>query len=58
MTGDRDGNRSNPYRPNPEHCCEACVFGKGPHSVWCPAGIDLEHARMSDEGCPHDPSIR
>lgn len=29
---DRDGNRSNPYNPNPEMCCEASVFGRGPHA--------------------------
>src|ERR1700690_3328585 len=32
---DRDGNRSNPYRPDPAHCCEACVFGRGEHAEWC-----------------------
>jgi hypothetical protein len=36
MTGDRDGYRSNPYRPNEQHgCCEACVFGRGEHAPWC-----------------------
>jgi hypothetical protein len=37
MTTDRDGPRSNPYHPDPEKCCEACVFGSGQHAVWCPA---------------------
>lgn len=28
------------YRPNPQHCCEACAFGEGPwphrlHALWC-----------------------
>lgn len=32
---DRDGNRSNPYKPNPEMCCEACIFGSGEHAPWC-----------------------
>ncbi len=32
---DRDGNRSNPYKPNPEKCCEACIFGSGEHVDWC-----------------------
>lgn len=32
---DRDGNRSNPYKPNPQQCCEACVFGTGKHAEWC-----------------------
>ncbi len=51
---DRDGNRSNPYKPNPEKCCEACVFKKGSHEAWCTAGryrydnlpqkVDLEAA--------------
>lgn len=35
MSADRDGNRSNPYRPDPAQCCEACVFGKGQHAFWC-----------------------
>jgi hypothetical protein len=32
---DRDGPRSNPYKPNPAKCCEACVFGRGEHADWC-----------------------
>jgi hypothetical protein len=32
---DRDGPRSNPYHPDPEKCCEACVFGSGEHARWC-----------------------
>jgi hypothetical protein len=35
MSSDRDGNRSNPYRPDPAQCCEACVFGSGVHAEWC-----------------------
>lgn len=27
--------QSRDYRPNPEFCCEACVFGRGPHAEWC-----------------------
>ena len=27
--------RSGVYNPNPEKCCEACVFGRGRHSAWC-----------------------
>ncbi len=23
------------YNPSPEHCCEACVFGRGEHADWC-----------------------
>lgn len=26
---------SNPYRPDPEQCCERCVFGTGEHADWC-----------------------
>jgi hypothetical protein len=26
---------SRPYRPDPEKCCEACAFGRGPHAAWC-----------------------
>jgi len=32
---DRDGNRSNPYKPDPEKCCEACVFDRGEHAPYC-----------------------
>jgi hypothetical protein len=32
---DRDGNRSNPYHPDPKHCCEACIFNRGEHAEWC-----------------------
>lgn len=28
---------SQPYHPDPDHCCEACVFGRGPHADWCHA---------------------
>jgi hypothetical protein len=31
---------SRPYEPNPEHCCEACVFGRGDHAEWCETGRD------------------
>ena len=41
MTGDRDGARSNPYRPDPAYCCERCIFGRGEHSHWC-----IEAGRM------------
>ncbi len=26
---------SRPFRPDPQQCCEACVFGKGEHSEFC-----------------------
>lgn len=26
---------SEPYKPNPEMACEACVFGSGEHASWC-----------------------
>lgn len=26
---------SRPFRPNPQQCCEACVFGKGSHAAFC-----------------------
>jgi len=32
---DHDGNCSNPYHPDPEKCCEACIFGRGKHADWC-----------------------
>jgi hypothetical protein len=24
------------FHPNPDVCCEACVFRSGKHSPWCP----------------------
>jgi hypothetical protein len=39
MTTDRDGNRSNPYHPDPAHCCEACVFGTGEHAAFCSQSV-------------------
>jgi hypothetical protein len=32
---DHDGNRSNPYHPDPVHCCERCAFGSGKHHPAC-----------------------
>jgi hypothetical protein len=26
---------SRPFHPDPEKCCEACVFGTGLHAPWC-----------------------
>ncbi len=26
------------YKPNPDKCCEACIFGRGEHVEWCAAG--------------------
>jgi hypothetical protein len=46
---DRDGPRSNPYHPNPEQCCEACVFGAGEHAEWCGLGIEPTPALPSEE---------
>lgn len=34
----RDGKlpvNSRQFHPNPDVCCEACVFGRGPHARWC-----------------------
>lgn len=45
---DRDGPRSNPYHPDPEKCCEACVFGApGPHEAHCKVvRVFLEQLRV------------
>lgn len=48
---DRDGNRSNPYKPDPAMCCEACVFGRGEHAEWC--GHSFIYRRC--DGCPDLP---
>lgn len=34
------------YQPNPEKCCEACVFGTGAHAEWC-SSLDMEARRKS-----------
>ena len=39
MKTDKDGPRSNPYRPDPAKCCEACVFGGKLHALWCPRSL-------------------
>jgi len=44
MSCDRDGNRSNPYKPEPHACCEACCFARGEHASWCPVGLALSLA--------------
>jgi hypothetical protein len=36
---------------NPDVCCEACVFGRGRHSDWCPRRGDLE--LIDEEGVHH-----
>lgn len=46
---DRDGNRSNPYRPDPAKCCERCAFGRGEHASWCSRPPEIApHVRVSD----------
>lgn len=34
---------SRPYRPDPAHCCERCVFGTGEHSEYpnCEAKVEV-----------------
>jgi hypothetical protein len=27
------------YHPNPEKCCETCIFGTGLHEWWCPVAL-------------------
>jgi hypothetical protein len=27
--------QSRPYKPNPDVCCERCVFTTGEHAPWC-----------------------
>ena len=34
--------RSRVYRPNPEQCCEKCVFNSGRHAAWCAKGQKIE----------------
>jgi hypothetical protein len=36
------------YQPNPDKCCEACVFGRGEHAAWCPKVIRCSE----DATCP------
>lgn len=35
---------SRPYKPDPAKCCEACIFGRGEHSGFCPSAEGLELA--------------
>ena len=49
-TTDRDGPRSNPYHPDPDKCCTACVFGTGEHAIWC-TWCDNCDRPASKEGC-------
>lgn len=63
MSADRDGNRSNPYKPDPAHCCEACVFGRGKHAPWCFAMTEeqLEDGQAPSTGAERtgwDPYLR
>jgi hypothetical protein len=39
---------SRPNRPNPDLCCEACVYGKGKHAEWCPKDPGARQKRMRD----------
>jgi hypothetical protein len=32
---------SRPFQPNPEICCEACVFGRGQHSPACRLTVEV-----------------
>ncbi len=41
--------RSMPYRPDKDHCCEACVFGRGEHAEWC--GRRPFRMRCRDASC-------
>ena len=34
--------RSRQYRPDPEKCCSACVFGEGEHADWCVVDLSGE----------------
>jgi hypothetical protein len=31
---------SRPFRPDPQQCCDRCVFGGGQHADWCTVGLD------------------
>lgn len=48
---------SRPYRPSPKMCCEACVFGRGPHSPWCEKLIVFDGAKAYDEA-GKDPALK
>ena len=53
---DRDGNRSNPYNPNPEMCCEACTFGGRDHATFCSKYVESEY--IAPRPAPLPPSFR
>ena len=46
-----DGIRSGVYRPNPDKCCEKCVFNHGEHAVWCKLNRAEPHTILD----PDDP---
>ena len=47
--------QSKPYQPNPDLCCEACVFKRGQHATWCAVLDPHELDRLADDGGPqHD----
>jgi hypothetical protein len=48
MISDKDGNRSNPYRPDPAKCCEACIFSGCDHAEWCPLASAQAERSESD----------
>jgi hypothetical protein len=30
------------YKPDPQKCCEGCVFGRGKHAEWCERGTEIQ----------------
>lgn len=47
---------SKPYQPNPDVCCEACVFKRGAHAAWCKWWRCPKCGRVVDRtSCPEFP---
>lgn len=38
-----------PYRPTTAKCCDACVFGRGQHAIWCSVVLDRLSIRHADD---------
>lgn len=39
---------SRPYQPDPKQCCEACVWGRGPHAEWCQLFRQLQREAVAE----------
>lgn len=45
---------SRTYKPDPQKCCERCVFGTGEHAEWCTALPSEQELTEPTEEYPPD----